>query len=53
MMHVLYILWLEECTSQDEAVSNSEEIKPLAISNVELCLAEGINCVREKNFKIL
>ena len=30
-------------TSQDEATSSSEEIKLIAISIVELCLAEGIS----------
>ena len=29
--------------SQDEAMSSSEEIKPVALSIVELCLAEGIS----------
>ena len=39
MVHVLYIL---RFTSQVEATSNSKEIKPVPISIVELCLAEGI-----------
>jgi len=30
-------------TSEDEAMSSSEEIKPVALSIVELCLAEGIS----------
>jgi len=29
--------------SRDEAMLSSEEIKPVALSIVELCLAEGIN----------
>jgi len=30
-------------TSPDEAMLNSEEIKPLAIASIELCLSEGIS----------
>jgi len=30
-------------TSQDEATLSSEEIKPVALSIVELCSAEGIS----------
>jgi len=30
-------------TSWDEAISNSEKIKPIALSIGKLCLAEGIN----------
>jgi len=40
MVHALYILWL---ASWDEVISNSEEIKPVASSIVELCLTEGIS----------
>jgi len=29
--------------SQDEATSNSEEIKPVATSIAKICLAEGIS----------
>jgi len=29
--------------SPDEATINSEEIKPLAIASIELCLPEGIS----------
>jgi len=29
-------------TSQDEATSNSEKIKPEALAVIELCLSEGI-----------
>jgi len=29
--------------SRDEAMLSSEEIKPVALSIVELCLAEGIS----------
>ena len=30
-------------TSPDEATLNSEEIKPVAIATIELCLSEGIS----------
>ena len=30
-------------TSQDEVMSSSEEIKPIGLSIIELCLAEGIS----------
>jgi len=30
-------------TSQDDAMSNSETIKPVALSIGKLCLAEGIS----------
>ena len=40
---VLYILWLAKRLSYwDEATSNSEEIKPVALFIVELCWAGGI-----------
>ena len=39
MMHALYVLHLVKGTSRDEATSNSEQIKPVALSIVELCLA--------------
>ena len=43
MMRVLYILRLVKGTSWEEAMSNSEEIKLIAISIVSYCLAEGIS----------
>ena len=42
MMHVLYILRWQNATSWDEATPNSKEIKPIALSIVELCLGGGI-----------
>ena len=30
-------------TSRDEAISNIEKIKPVALAVIELCLSEGIN----------
>jgi len=41
MMRVLHILQLD--MSQDEATSSREEIKPIALSIVKLCLAEDIS----------
>jgi len=43
MMLAMKLLHLAKGTSPDEAMSNSEEIKPVALSIVELCLAEGIS----------
>ena len=42
MVHVLQILRMVKGTSRDEAMLNSEKIKPLAISIVELCLPASI-----------
>ena len=39
MMCALYVLWLAKSTSWDKASSNSEEIKPIVLSFVKLCLA--------------
>ena len=39
MMSALYIL---KGTSWDEAMSNSEKIKPMALVVIKLCLPEGI-----------
>ena len=33
----------KKSTSQDEVLLNSEEIKPIALAVIELCLSEGIN----------
>ena len=41
-MHCTYCGW-QKGTSRDEATLNSEKIKPVALSIVELCLAEGIS----------
>ena len=43
MICALYVLWLAKSKSRDEATLNSEKIKPVALSIVELCLAEGIS----------
>jgi len=43
MMLAMWLLWLAKGTSQDEAMLSSEESKPVALSIVELCLAEGIS----------
>jgi len=43
MVRILYALWLEKGTSWDEVTLSSEEIKPIALSAVELRLAEGIS----------
>ena len=43
MICVLHILWLAKGMSWEEAMSISEEIKPVALSIVELCLAGGIS----------
>jgi len=34
---------MEKGTSQAEAMSNSEKIKPMALAIVELCKSEGIS----------
>jgi len=41
-VHCIYCRW-RKGTSQDKATSNSGKIKPVALSIVELCLAEGIS----------
>ena len=45
MMCVLYVLWLvkRHIMAWDEVTFNSEEIKSIALSIVELCLAGGIS----------
>jgi len=43
MMEALELLWLAKGTSQDEAILIIEEIKPVAISIIELHLSEGIS----------
>ena len=43
MLHVLCVLQSLKGTFQDEATSNREEIKPVALSIVELCLAGDIS----------
>ena len=37
------LLWLAKGMSQDEATSNSEEIKPVALSIIELYAWQGIS----------
>ena len=39
-MHLLYVYDWRKGTSQEKAMSNSEEIKPVAICIVELCIVE-------------
>ena len=43
MVHVLYILRLVKGTPWDKVTLSNEEIKPIALSTVELRLAEGIS----------
>ena len=43
MMQTLELLWLAKSSSQDEAMLNSQEIKPVASAIIELCLAKGIS----------
>ena len=43
MMQALELLWLVKGMSLDEAMLNSEEIKPVAIAIIKLCLSEGIS----------
>ena len=43
MKNALYILRYAKDTSQAEATSNSEKIKPVALTVIELCLSEGIS----------
>ena len=41
MLRALHVLQWQKGMSRNEAMSNSEKIKPVALSIVELCLAEG------------
>ena len=41
-MHCTYC-GMPKGTSQAEAMSNSEKIKPIALAVIELCLSEGIS----------
>ena len=43
MKNVLYILQCTKGTSWVKAMSNSEKIKPIALTVIELCLSEGIS----------
>ena len=43
MKNALYVLWYAKGTSRDEAMSNSEKIKPVAVAIIELRLSEGIS----------
>ena len=43
MIQVLELLGWRKGTSQDEATLVSEEIKPVAITIIELCLSECIS----------
>ena len=43
MIQALELLWLAKSTSWDEAMLNSEEIKPIALTIIELRLSEGIS----------
>jgi len=42
MMRVLELRGCQKSTSWNEATLNSEEIKPIALVVIELCLSEGI-----------
>ena len=42
MKNVLYLLRYTKDTSQAEATSNSEKIKPVALAIIKLHLSEGI-----------
>jgi len=42
-MQALELLQLMKGTSRDKAILNSEEIKPVTITIIELCLSDGIN----------
>ena len=48
MMHALYVLWY--AMSRDEATSNSEKIKPIALAVIELYLPEGIRQLVSRKF---
>jgi len=43
MVLTMWLLWLAKGTSRDKVTLSSEEIKPVALSIVEACLAEGIS----------
>ena len=43
MVHALYILQLAKRHVSGRRIVESEKIKPVALSIVELCLAEGIS----------
>jgi len=43
MIQALKLLWLVKGTPPDEAMLNSEEIKPVAVAIIELCLSECIS----------
>jgi len=43
MMQALELLWLAKGTSWDEVTLISEEIKPVAITIIKLCLSKGIS----------
>jgi len=43
MMLAMWLLWLAKRHILDEVMLSSEKIKPIALSIVELCLAEGIS----------
>jgi len=47
-MHSMYY-GMPKGTSQAEAMSNSEKIKPVALAIAELCLTEGIRSVGRKS----
>jgi len=42
-MQALQLLQLANGTSLDEVTLSTEEIKPIAIGIIELCLSEGIS----------
>ena len=43
MMQGMELLWLAKGTSRNEAMLNSEEIKPVALGIIKLHLSEGIS----------
>ena len=43
MMLAMWLLQLAKGTHRDEALLSSEEINPILLSIVELCLDEGIS----------
>ena len=51
VMLAMWLLCLAKSTSRDEAMSSSEEINPIALSIVQLCLAEGISQLVENSIK--
>jgi len=52
MMLTMWLRRLVKGMSRDEVTSSSEEIKPVALSIVELCLAEGISQFTLFSYKI-